>query len=384
LSLKRLLVTVPYLDGPSSQSLVSIVSEAVETVFVLGSSRRMRAFVLMNVRKRKILFSSPLTRRFLPNILLRHVYAPLYTILLFLTNRIDAILFSQIIDYPLHVMILAKLLRIPILDFIGGLRYYLLRLNVKVSKKLRDKLFFSYGIASLSVAVKLVDRIVLISRHITEERPFRAVHNKLSFAWNFPSPDFYTRFRVRRKYDERKMIVGFVGKLSVLKGILHLIKAIPIVINQFPNVEFLLIGSIDDPTVVEALQKTLEMHRANVKYLRNVPHDHMPPHYNSMMLLVLPSYTEGFPHVVLEALACGTPVLTTKVGEFAEIVEKNAIGFIITSRNSESLANQIVSLLSRKDLLSEVSAHSAVWVRENISYKRAVLMWREIFSRVGC
>jgi len=381
---KRLLVATTYSDGPSTQSLVSIVSKAVETVFVLGSSRRLRAFVLVDVKKRKKLFSLSLTRRVLPNILLRHIYTPLFTLSLCLTNRIDAILFSQIIDYPLHVMILAKLLRIPLLDFIGGLRYYLLCLNVNVSRKLRDKLFFAYGLASLSVAVRLVDRIVLISKHITEEQPFRAVHKKLSFAWNFPSPDFYTKFRVRRKYDERKMIVGFVGKLSVLKGVLHLLKAIPIVINQLPHAKFVFIGSIGDPTVAKALRKTSELYETSIKHLPSVPHGHMPPHYNSMMLLVLPSYTEGFPHVVLEALACGTPVLTTKVGEFAETVEKNAIGFIITSRNPESLANQIVSLLRRRDLLSEVSARSAVWVRENISHERAVLMWREIFSKIRC
>ena len=101
------------------------------------------------------------------------------------------------------------------------------------------------------------------------------------------------------------------------------------------------------------------------------------------MLLVHPSYSEGGPpHVVLEALACGTPVLIARVGAFAEIIEKNTLGFILNNRTPEALATQIISLLDKRDLLSKVSEHSAVWLREHITHEQAVSMWRKIFDKI--
>lgn len=375
------MIVTPYIDSPATRSLVSILNEVVDQVFIMGTLRQ--AFVLRDIKREKTLFSLPLTRRYLPNILISHVYSMLYTISLVINNRMDLILFSQTIDYPLHVMILAKILKIPTLDFIGGSRHYLLNWNMRLSRKWKEKLFSAYGLASLNVAVRLVDRIVLLSKHLVDEHPFTRLHSKLSFAWNFPSSDFYSRFKVEKRYDEREPIVGFVGKLSVLKGALHLIKAIPLVTKQIPDVKFVLIGSPTEQ-IAKAIEELLRSHKTCVKHFHSVPHNHMPHHYNNMMLLVHPSYSEGGPpHVVLEALACGTPVLIARVGAFAEIIEKNALGFILNNRTPEALATQIISLLDKRDLLSKVSEHSVVWLRENITHKQAVSMWRKILEETA-
>ena len=72
-------------------------------------------------------------------------------------------------------------------------------------------------------------------------------------------------------------------------------------IREMPDVTFLLCGR---------LQEKLSF-PGNAKFLGRIPHEKMPNFYSSVDLLALPSYTEGFPNVILEAYACETPVLVT-------------------------------------------------------------------------
>jgi glycosyltransferase involved in cell wall biosynthesis len=123
-----------------------------------------------------------------------------------------------------------------------------------------------------------------------------------------------------------KIIVGFVGRLHPIKGFSFLIDAAKQVIKKYNNIEFLIVG--DGPE-----KETIKMNLNNygiadyfkfVGYKKNIIF-----YINKMDFIVVPSKSEGFPNVVLEAMACQKPVLATRVGEVPEIVIDGETGIIV-------------------------------------------------------
>jgi glycosyltransferase involved in cell wall biosynthesis len=76
------------------------------------------------------------------------------------------------------------------------------------------------------------------------------------------------------------------------------------------------------------------------------PHQELAAFMNAVDLLVLPSHAEGVPNVVLEALACGTPVVATAVGGIPEVLHE-AAGALVPARDITALANAMAEVLER-------------------------------------
>jgi glycosyltransferase involved in cell wall biosynthesis len=101
-----------------------------------------------------------------------------------------------------------------------------------------------------------------------------------------------------------------------------------------------------------------------------------------MKLLVLPSYTEGLPNIVLEAMACGTVVLATPVGAIPDIIKDGETGFLLKSNDPKHIAERILELLNKPELLDKVSINAYNYVRKNFSYEKTLDAWRKILSEL--
>jgi glycosyltransferase involved in cell wall biosynthesis len=103
---------------------------------------------------------------------------------------------------------------------------------------------------------------------------------------------------------------------------------------------------------------------------------------NEMSLLVLPSKTEGLPNILLEAMACKTPVLASIVGAVPSIIKEDETGFLLRSLESDYLAERIIYLSGKPELLRNVSSKAYVWLRENYSAKTASDSWSRVFDSI--
>ena len=79
-----------------------------------------------------------------------------------------------------------------------------------------------------------------------------------------------------------------------------------------------------------------------ISYIGWVDHSNLEKHLNRLKLLVIPSYTETGPQIILEAIACGTPVLTTSVGLVPNIIEDGKTGFIIKRGSINSISHCVL------------------------------------------
>ncbi len=133
---------------------------------------------------------------------------------------------------------------------------------------------------------------------------------------------------------DSKFSVIFVGRVGPRKGVHYLLEAWNSL--GLSNAELLLIGVNEFP------DGWLEEKCSNsVHYIRSVPHKYLKEYYNSADVLVLPSLVEGFALVLLEAMACGVPVITTSNSADPDIVNEGVNGFIVPIRNVKALEEKI-------------------------------------------
>jgi teichuronic acid biosynthesis glycosyltransferase TuaC len=162
-------------------------------------------------------------------------------------------------------------------------------------------------------------------------------------------------FSIIDKLDARKRLgispnqslVLTVGSLDEVKGTRFLIEALGAIMkrNSPPP---LLISIGDGPLKLSLCSLAKKLGLADhVRFLGKMPHKEIPLWMNAADLFCLPSIREGHPNVLIEALACGVPVVASNVGAIPEIINKNS-GYIWKNRNVSTLGRQLKCALDRR------------------------------------
>jgi glycosyltransferase involved in cell wall biosynthesis len=188
------------------------------------------------------------------------------------------------------------------------------------------------------------------------------------------------KFRIQKHLASRENIIGYLGRLSEEKGVLNLIEAMKLVRSRGIDARLLVIG--DGP--LEQVLKNY-IHDASleedVEMLGWLPHDDLPPLLNRMRLLVMPSYTEGLPNAILEAMACGTPVLATPVGGVPDVIRDSVTGFIMEDPSPECIANNIQRALAYPNL-QNVTERANALVANEYNFQKKVEDWSVVIDAI--
>lgn len=158
-------------------------------------------------------------------------------------------------------------------------------------------------------------------------------------------------------------IVLFVGRLLREKGIVEYVDAARIVRARRPDVRFQVLGHLDpNPATVSQQMVDGWMREGVVELLGE--HVDVRPFLAAATTLVLPSYREGTPRSVLEALSTGRPIITTDTPGCRETVVDEVNGYLVPPYDSISLAAAILRLLDRPDLAQMAAASRALAERK--------------------
>lgn len=224
----------------------------------------------------------------------------------------------------------------------------------------------------------LSDHIILYSPNLIEEWNLEKYRTKILIAHEH-FLDF-DKFRIKKEFGERENLVGYIGRLSEEKGTLNFVEAIPQIIKERADVEFLMGG--DGP-----LQDEIEKYRDknnltdDVKLAGWIPHDELPDYLNELKSVVLPSYTEGLPNIMLEAMACGTPVLATPVGAIPDILTDGETGFTLEDNSPACIAENVIRALEHPDL-ERIVENARALVEREFTYEAAVGLYRKILKEL--
>jgi D-inositol-3-phosphate glycosyltransferase len=160
------------------------------------------------------------------------------------------------------------------------------------------------------------------------------------------------RARAALGLKEGERIILFVGRIEPLKGIDVLIGAAA-QLHEDENFKVLIVGG--DARAEEQVTQ-LRQHAArlgidhHVSFVGSVPHEELPLYYNAADVCVVPSYYESFGLVAIESMACGTPVVASRVGGLTTTISDGETGYLISWRCPEPFAERLELLLENDEL----------------------------------
>ena len=185
--------------------------------------------------------------------------------------------------------------------------------------------------------------------------------------------------RSKLAIKENKKIILFVGTLRPVKGVRYLVEAMEIIIQKNTNTRLMLVGDGEDRRKLEKLVKEFVLDEY-VTFVGKVSNEKVPEYMVASDVFVLPSLSEGFPNVVLEAMASGLPIVATKVGGLPEIVKDRENGFLVEPKNPEEIAEKVLLILKGDELRERISEYNKKKVKE-YSWERVSEQIEEVYFK---
>src|SRR3989344_2219494 len=193
----------------------------------------------------------------------------------------------------------------------------------------------------------------------------------------FPRNKVEARQKIHAKPEE--FILLFVGRLEWRKGVGTLIHATEIIQKEIPQVKIIVVGgkihgkqkNIDD---FEEYQRLLGIaKRKNIEsavhFAGSIDHNRLPLFYSAADVFVVPSYYEPFGLVVLESMACKTPVVASMVDGLVATVKDGVTGVLFSPRHADDLARKVITLYKSKQLQETLAQNANKKIAADYSWK---------------
>ena len=233
----------------------------------------------------------------------------------------------------------------------------------------------------LKLIVRNAAKVIALTEHM--RRAVRKQYNRDALV--IPNGVDVTKFaglsreatRTELKIKESEQVVIFVGSLIPVKGMKYLVEAMNIIKQECLKARLLVVGDGEERQNLEELTNKLNLVEC-VTFVGRVVNERVPEYLVVSDLFVLPSLSEGFPLVVLEAMAAGLPIITTNVRGLPEIVKDGENGFVVEPQNPRQLVEKISLLLSNNELRQKISANNIIKAKQH-SWEAVVEKLEEVY-----
>lgn len=284
-------------------------------------------------------------------------------------NRIDVVVFFIGGNTLLLPMIISRLLHKKTILIVTGSPS-----KVVITKSQLASQYYKF---LENACYTLTNVIVVYTKSVVTDYRLEKFREKICFAAR--NVDL-TLFKESIPLSRRQNVIGFIGRFAPEKGIMNLVKSIPLIESNLPNkdLRFVMIGHGRLKNQMQNKLKTF--HSSNdIKLLGWIPHEKLPFFLNNMKFLVCPSYTEGLPNVALEAMACGTIVLASPVGGIPDVVKDSQTGFLMRNNDPDQIASTLIRAIKCENL-DEISERAKEFIRKEFSFRTALKRYRAIFE----
>jgi glycosyltransferase involved in cell wall biosynthesis len=262
-------------------------------------------------------------------------------------------------------------------------------IHLTVPQYLPNRAAYAYARASMWSAVRHSDRILTVSEaskrdilhffKVPEEKVV-VVYNAIDERfWRTPNPQDVSRVRERFQLDQR--FVLYVGNIKPHKNVVRLIEAFHLLRRgELEDLKLLIIG--DEISKHPALRRavhTYKLHK-HVRFLGYLPDDTLAILYRLASLFVFPSLYEGFGLPPLEAMASGTPVVTSNVSSLPEVAGDAAM--LVDPHDVESIVDGMRRVLTDPGRAAELRRRGFVRARD-FSWERSVSQIWRVYQEVA-
>ncbi|OGZ18353.1 MAG: hypothetical protein A2V72_01100 [Candidatus Nealsonbacteria bacterium RBG_13_37_56] len=246
-----------------------------------------------------------------------------------------------------------------------GYQWSIFARNKKVAKW---KLFFidlietiAYKSADAIMVSSEADRDYLIGRYNINPE-------KVNYLPNYIDTDLFKPINI-----EKENRICCVAKLEDQKNLFNLIKAV-----SGLNIKLVIFGN---GSLKEKLENFSRELKADVEFRQNIPNNDLPIEINKSRLFILPSFYEGCPKALLEAMSCQVPVIATNVPGIKEIIKHKENGYLCDV-SAESIREAIKDLLYNQDLQAKISENARKTICQNFSLEKILEREIKIYDKI--
>jgi len=227
-------------------------------------------------------------------------------------------------------------------------------------------------------AVRHVSDIVAISPYVLDEYQSRS-NARFHRIDNPLAPEFFT---IPNLEQEGQLL--YAGTIDERKNVLDLLRALSIVRQQMPDVQLRIAGRTTNPLYEQKVRQFVAAEGlvSNVQFLGLLDREQLLQEYAHCAMVVLASRQETMPMTVIEAMAAGKPVLATRVGGVAGLIEDGGSGHTVAPDDVEGLARHILELLSDAEQRQRLGQR-ARQLAERFRLETVAAQYRQLYYQVA-
>jgi glycosyltransferase involved in cell wall biosynthesis len=180
------------------------------------------------------------------------------------------------------------------------------------------------------------------------------------------------------KKQKKTFTILFLSRIEVYKGIFIVLEAYKQLYEKHLNINLLVVG--DGTQLNSAKDFSIKNGLKNIHFLGNLNGKELSDAFQEASIYVLPTYSEGMPTSVLEAMAFGLPVITRPVGGINDFFEEGKMGYLIESMNPEEYAKKISHLIENKSIVHDTGLYNYKYANSNFLASKVVMKLESIFK----
>lgn len=230
----------------------------------------------------------------------------------------------------------------------------------KINKKILKYIIYAFGERiSLKYSTKVLTVSSNLIPYLTEKG---ADARKIHVISQGVDTTIFKPYQVMR---ESPTVLFVANRLTPEKRVHDFILVTAEVQKEFPEIKFCIISGEQGIEEAKIFAKKI---KANVDFLGYVPNEKLPFYYSSSDVLVVTSSSEALPTVILEAMACGTPVIATNVGGISELVIDGVTGKLVKVGDIEAIKKAVIELCLDDRKRRKLGRNARKFIEENHSY----------------
>lgn len=177
----------------------------------------------------------------------------------------------------------------------------------------------------------------------------------------------------------REWRVLSVARMDRDKGLGYLIRAVAALAEKIPGISLALVGEGPEKRALEALAASLGIER-RMRFTGPLEHDEVIREYTEADAFVLPSFWEGIPVVLIEAMAVGVPVVATNITGIPELVTHGESGFLVPTADSEAIGRALLALYDDPELAKRFALRGREKIEREFSIEARAQRLRSLFA----
>ena len=171
--------------------------------------------------------------------------------------------------------------------------------------------------------------------------------------------------QLREEYDITGTFILYIGHLFELKGLKYLLESVPLFLEKDKKAKLVIVGNGNYKQEMEMIIRNLEI-KESVVFAGTVSAELLPSYYASADMFVLPSLSEGWPVVVMEALCSGTKVIASDIPVFKEYQDRYPFLKVVQARNAKAISTAVIEYMNHKN--TDCSSDARIFALDNFDW----------------